>query len=64
MVSKVTKVSSMEQHLGVTLWVWAHNLHICTKHIYSVCPGLLPAALICSLTLVAMLEIRSLKLFN
>ena len=64
MVSKVTKVSSVEQHLSVTLWVWACILHVCTKHIYSVRPGLLPAALAHSLTLMAVLEIRSLKIFN
>lgn len=38
-VSKVTEVSSMEQHLGVTLWVRVRNLHIGIKHVYSVRPG-------------------------
>lgn len=59
-VSKVPKVSSLKQHLSVTLWVWAHNLRVHTKRIYSV----RPRTAACCPRPFAMVEIKSLKLFN
>lgn len=54
-MSEVTRVSSVEQHLSVTLWVWAHDLNVCAKHIDCVQS---------ELWALTIQEIRNIKLLN
>lgn len=54
-MSEVTKVSSVEQHFSVTLWLRARNLRVCAKHVDCVLPGL---------RALTVLEIRNVKLLN